>query len=57
MTNPTLKNEEEHQGPIWKHPYLLYVLLTVVLFLFLLGMGWLALENGWIPNRGTVSSP
>ena len=43
--------EAEHQGPIWKHPYMAYVLLTAVLFVFLLGMGWLAWSNGWIPNR------
>lgn len=45
------KHEEEHQGPIWKHPYLVYVLLTGFLFAFLLVAGWLALKNGWIPTR------
>jgi hypothetical protein len=49
------KPEEEHQGPIWKHPYLLYILLTAFLFLFLIFMGWLALKWEWIPNRGTHS--
>jgi hypothetical protein len=50
-----LKPEREHPGPIWKHPYVLYLLLTVVLFGALLFIGWLALENGWIPSRGDLS--
>jgi hypothetical protein len=54
MTHPT-SHEEEHKGPIWKHPYFLYVLITLLLFLFLIVVGWLALENGWIPNRGIHS--
>ncbi len=48
-----LKPEREHQGPIWKHPYVLYLILTVVLFIGLLLIGWLALNNDWIPSRGT----
>jgi hypothetical protein len=44
--------EPEFRGPFWKHPVFLYLLLTGVLFLFLLGMGWLALDQGWIPDRG-----
>jgi hypothetical protein len=44
-------NEPEHTGPIWKHPYMLYAALTAVLFVFILLMGKLALEQGWIPNR------
>lgn len=47
-----LKMEEEHTGSIWTHPYMLYVVLTVVLFLILLGLGYLASENGWVPSRG-----
>ncbi len=54
MTKKTLKHEEEHTGSIWKHPYMIYVILTAILFIFLLGISWLALSNGWIPNRGTV---
>lgn len=46
------KNEEEHTGTIWKHPYLVYVILTFGLFLFLILMAWLALHEGWLPNRG-----
>lgn len=57
MTTPRTQGvpepEREHTGPIWKHPYVLYILLTVVLFLLLLFLTWLAMENGWIPNRGT----
>lgn len=47
-----LQHEEEHQGSIWKHPYMIYVVLTMFLFLFLVLMGWLAWTQGWIPNRG-----
>ncbi|MGE0614764.1 MAG: hypothetical protein AB7P04_03915 [Bacteriovoracia bacterium] len=44
--------EPEHQGSIWTHPYMVYVLLTIVLFSVLLVVGYLALNNDWIPNRG-----
>ncbi|MGK5085265.1 hypothetical protein WDW37_18415 [Bdellovibrionota bacterium FG-1] len=46
-------SEPEWTGSMWKHPYMLYILLTVVRFAFLLVMGWLAWTQGWIPNRGT----
>ena len=36
---------------IWKHPIVLFFLLNIVLVLFLIFMGWLALEQGWIPER------
>ncbi len=49
------QHETEHQGPIWKHPYMIYVGLTMVLFLFLVVMAYLAWTNGWIPNRGISS--
>jgi hypothetical protein len=45
-----LKGEEEHQGSIWKHPYMLYVVLTMILFVFLVIAAVLALKNGWLPN-------
>lgn len=45
------QREPEHQGPAWKHPYAIYIVLTIVLFLFIVGMGWIALENDWIPKR------
>ncbi len=44
-------NEPEWSGPIWKHPYMLYVWLTMALFGFLLVMAWLAWTNDWIPHR------
>jgi hypothetical protein len=56
MSQQNLQREDEHVGPIWKHPYFLYILLTLVLFLFLVGMPWLAWTNGWIPNRGISTS-
>lgn len=45
-----LKGEEEHKGSIWKHPYMLYVVLTMVLFTVLVVAAWLALKNGWLPK-------
>jgi hypothetical protein len=44
-------SEPEWTKPIWKHPYMLYVALTGVLFAFLLLMAWLATSNDWIPHR------
>lgn len=46
------KVEKEHSGSIWTHPYMIYIYLTVFLFLILVGVGYLAWTNGWIPNRG-----
>jgi hypothetical protein len=46
-----MAHEPEHQGPVWTHPYFLYIVLTAVLFLGLLFIGWLAWENGWVPSR------
>lgn len=47
-----LKTEPEHKGSIWKHPYLVYVLLTMFLFGFLVLMAVLAWKYQWIPSRG-----
>ena len=44
--------EPEYEGSAWKNPYILYILLTIALFLFLVVMGWIAWTHGWIPNRG-----
>ena len=56
MTEQNLgRPEREHQGPIWKHPYTIYIFLTVLLALFLGFMGWLAILNNWIPDRGVHS--
>ena len=43
--------EPEHRGSPWTHPYILYVILTVGVFAFMGLMGWIALENDWIPKR------
>lgn len=52
---PTLRPEEEHVGSIWKHPYMIYIVLTVVLFILLLVIAWIAYSGGWIPSRGSNS--
>lgn len=44
-------SEPEHKGPLWKHPYVLYILLTTALFALLLSLAWLGMENDWIPRR------
>ena len=44
-------SEPEHRGSILMHPYFAYIYGTVILALFLVFMGWLASENGWIPTR------
>lgn len=45
------EREPEWQGPIWKHPYFIYAWLTLALFGFLVVMGALAVNQGWIPQR------
>lgn len=52
LMKPRHEHEPEHRGSIWTHPYLIYVYLTAVIFGVLLFLGWMALENGWIPSRG-----
>ncbi len=44
--------EAEHRGSIFKHPYMIYILLTVLLFTFLIIMTLIAKSQGWIPDRG-----
>ena len=51
-----MAHEPDFRGPGWKHPYVIYIVLTALLFAGLIFAGWLAYENGWIPNRG-VSAP
>ena len=46
------EHETEYSGSIWTHPYMVYIWATVILFLILVFLGWLAWTNGWIPNRG-----
>jgi hypothetical protein len=48
------RREIEHEGSIWKHPYLVYVALTVVIAVFLGTLGYLAWQNDWIPSRGNL---
>jgi hypothetical protein len=56
MTTPEKRPEPEHQGSLWTHPYMVYIWLTLVLFLFLVFVGYLGYTNGWIPDRG-ISAP
>lgn len=49
------EREPEFKGPIWKHPYFIYIWLTAALFLILLIAAVLAIKNNWIPNRGINS--
>lgn len=46
------KSEPEYEGSVWKHPYMFYIFGTILLFIFLLGMGYMAIQNDWIPSRG-----
>jgi len=46
------QHEPDWKAPGWKHPYVIYIVLTAALFAFLVLMGYLAVENGWIPSRG-----
>ena len=50
-TPPVPKTETEWTQAGWKHPYFIYIASTVALFAFLLLMGYLALENDWLPKR------
>lgn len=45
------RREKDWSGPAWKHPYVMYLVIVVVLFAFLGLMGYLAIENDWIPKR------
>jgi len=49
--NTSRRSENEFDGPIWKHPYMIYVMLTGVLFAALLLAAWLAYTNDWLPHR------
>jgi hypothetical protein len=45
------RRESEWDGPWWKHPYTTYLWIVLALFAFLGLMGYLAVENDWIPTR------
>jgi hypothetical protein len=47
---PVKAPEREFAGPLWKHPYFAYIWLSMIPFVFLLVLGWLAMKNGWLPN-------
>ncbi|MBC7386201.1 MAG: hypothetical protein H7301_08595 [Cryobacterium sp.] len=55
VTPPRSGNDWSGSG--WKHPYVIYLFATVALFGFLLLMGYLAIENEWIPKRGGSVKP
>lgn len=56
-SSPIPRSEKDWSGSGWKHPYVIYLLGTFVLFGFLLLMGYLAIENEWIPKRVERRSP
>ena len=43
--------EKEYKDTLWNHPYFIYIVLTLILFLFLGLIGWIAWDNDWIPHR------
>ena len=43
--------EPEFRGPWWKHPYFVFMALTVAAFAFLLLFAWVGLELDLIPKR------
>jgi hypothetical protein len=49
--NETKRIREGDEKMGWKHPYVLYILLTLALFLFLILIAYLAVTNDWIPKR------
>ncbi len=51
-SKPGNQHEPEFTGSGWKNPYVIYVFATLLLFGFLVVMGYLAWTHGWIPNRG-----
>ncbi len=50
-----VQHEAQFTGSGWKNPYVLYILLTTALFLFLILMGAIALDQGWVPSRSSGS--
>jgi len=53
--SPPPKYEPQFTVPGWKNPYVIYIALTLLLFLFLVLLGYVAWTQGWIPSRGAVS--
>ncbi|MBL7717075.1 MAG: hypothetical protein JNL01_16540 [Bdellovibrionales bacterium] len=46
-----MSHEPEFRGPAWKHPYFLYIVLTLVIFGVMMIMGYLALDRGWVVRK------
>jgi hypothetical protein len=44
-------HDTEFEGKKANHPYVWYIGLTTLLFLFLVGIAYLAATNGWVPTR------
>ena len=51
-SKPVARPEREFDGPIWKHPYFVYIWLSLIPFVLLLVAAWLAIKQGWLPNSG-----
>lgn len=50
--DPNDKTPKSGEGLGKRHPYLWYLAIVGVLFVFLIIMGYLAVSNGWLPDRG-----
>lgn len=50
-TSHETKAEVEFKGPLWKHPYVLYALINLAIFLFLIGAAVFAWNSGILPKR------
>ena len=50
MIQDEKKVEPEHQGSKWKHPYVVYIWATLLLFAFLIAAATIGYRLGIIPN-------
>ena len=49
--NPAGNVEKEFSGPAWKHPAVVYIVLSTGVFLFLLLLGYIGYNSGCVPVR------
>jgi len=46
-----LRFEKEWNGPTWRHPYVIYIILTIALFATLVTVALIMKSAGWVPTR------